>query len=426
MQSDSDRRCLLILGSNPETARVVEVARSMNIKTIVSNPFKESPAKRFAEVSYDIDPKNAEAIDEIIEEQQVDGVILGVSDPLLPYYYEICQRHSFPCYVNEKSVQVFSSKSSFAETASKFGLMPIPQYGTTSSSTFKVSPESFPVVVKPIDSGAALGVSICYNEEELREGISAGLNHSIRGQVIIEKAMVCDDIFAYYTFVDGVAFFTAIADRKKSIKQGGLPRVCLFADYPSQHLAKFLESEHSKLLSMFKSIGIRNGVLCIQFFFDGNNFYPYDPGFRIQGEAPHHYVKALFGTDQIRAAINFSLGQGYVDGEINFEPHPDFSGKIARTIWVLGKVGTLKSIDGLDDFVEDERLVSAHLRLKPGDTISDEMIGTERQVLARFHLLAHTTESLNEINTKIVERFVVVDKDGGSMIQDIFIPNREK
>jgi biotin carboxylase len=419
---DLSRPCILVLGTNPETSRIVEVASGMNIRTVVSNQFKESPVKRVAEVSYDIDPRDSQKIDNLIRMERVDGVILGVSDPLLPYYLAICKRNNFPCYANEKSVEVFSSKSSFAEMCIRFGIKPIPQYGVTNLPTFEIDSEAFPVVVKPIDSGAALGVSICYNSVDLAEGINSGLNHSMRKQVLVEKAMMCDDIFAYYTFTNGHTFLTAIADRRKSIKQGGLSRVCLSADYPSQHLDKFLESVHPKLLSMFESIDIRNGVLCIQFFFDGAIFYAYDPGFRIQGEAPHHYVNALFGLDQLRAAINFSLGLGYVESSANFEPDPNFSGKVARTIWVLGTVGTIETIQGIDHLLHDERLISVHWRVKLGDKISEEMIGTERQVLARFHLLAQNTESLNEINSHIVNSLVVRDKEGVSMIQDIFSP----
>lgn len=426
MPLESRRPCILILGTNPETSRIVEVANGMNIRTVVSNPFKESPVKRVAEVSYDIDPRDSQAIDNLISMERVDGVILGVSDPLLPHYFAICKRNNFPCYANEKSVEVFSSKSSFAEMCLRFGIEPIPQYGIASSPNLEIDPQAYPVVVKPIDSGAALGVSICYNLSDLAEGIKSGLSHSMRKQVLVEKAMVCDDIFAYYTFINGHTFLTAIADRRKSSKQGGLSRVCLSADYPSQHLAKFLESVHPKLLSMFKSIDIRNGVLCIQFFFDGASFYAYDPGFRIQGEAPHHYINALFGLDQLRAAINFSLGLGYVDSRVNFEPDPNFSGKVARTVWVLGRVGTIETIQGLDDLLHDERLISVHWRVNPGDKILEDMVGTERQVLARFHLLAQNTESINEINSQIVNSLVVRDKEGASMIQDIFSPNLAK
>lgn len=423
MSFDSRQPCLLVLGSNPETAKIVEVARSMEIKTIVSNPISDSPAKRVADLSFDADPRNPEEIDSLIRRERVDGVMLGVSDPLVRHYYEICKRHTFPCFLNQKSVRAFSSKEAFGNVIKNFGLNQIHQYGVTGSSDFQLKDEVYPVVVKPVDSGAALGVSICESQADLINSINMGLSHSIRRQVVIEKAMMCDDLFAYYTFIDGTAVLTAIADRSKSIKQSGLPRVCLRADYPSKHLVRFLDSENSKLLSMFKSLDIRDGVLGIQFFFDGINFYAYDPGFRIQGEAPHHYIKTLFAMDQIKAAINFSLGLGYASTNTSFEPDPSFLGKKARTVWALGRTGVVESIQGLEMFSHEKRVVSVHVRVKPGDNISADMIGTERQVLARFHLLADDTESLDDVNRFVVRNFSVIGNDGVSMIQDIYNPD---
>lgn len=76
---------VLILGSNPETAEVVAIAKRSGFMTYVVNPVKNSPAKEVSDVSYDADPKNDSIIDEIICREKIQAIFLGVSDPLLPY-----------------------------------------------------------------------------------------------------------------------------------------------------------------------------------------------------------------------------------------------------------------------------------------------------------------------------------------------------
>ena len=75
-------------------------------------------------------------------------------------------------------------------------------------------------------------MSICTSPLELNEAISKALGMSRSGKAILEKAMECDDMFVYYTFINGKSYLTAIADRFKSNKQGRLKTVCLYANYP--------------------------------------------------------------------------------------------------------------------------------------------------------------------------------------------------
>jgi len=413
---------VIILGGNPETASLFEVAKKMGLYTIACNPYKDSPVKLIADLSFEVDPRDAVAIDKIILEQNVSAVILGVSDPLLPFYKLICERNELRCYANSKSVYAFSSKSNFYEICQKYGLSPIPQFGVVSSIEFEIGQLSYPVVVKPVDSGAALGVSECNSLKELRLGVEKALEVSINKQVVIEKSMKCDDLFAYYTFIDGKVFLTAVADRIKSDKYDSLRRVCLYANYPSKHLDPFLEQVNTKLIAMFNQLDISFGILCIQFFFDGRNFFPYDPGFRIQGEAPHIYINALYGLDQREMLIKYALGTDLDSKEFEEKNDPEFTGKVARTIWVLGEVGIISEYEGLDLIKATPGVVSVHTRFRRNDELTNKMIGTERQVLMRIHLLASSIEALDDLNSFIVSKLKVSDSNGKSLIQDIYDP----
>lgn len=414
---------ILVLGSNPETSEIVRVANLEGYKTFVVNPVKNSPAKKIASVSYDADPRNQDEIDEIIFREEINAVVLGVSDPLLPYYQKICERHNFPCYANEESVRILSSKSEFASYCQLFGINPIPNVNP--NEIFSPSNESsiFPVVVKPIDSGAAVGISLCKNREEFKDGIELALEKSIAKKFIVEKYMDCDDLFAYYTILKGKVHLTMLADRHKSIKTGTLNSVCLYANYPSRHLNSFLESENSKLVKMIESLQIYVGVLGLQIFYDGINFYAYDPGFRVQGEGPHFYLKGIHQYDQIKMLIEYAIEGKISSNSPEFTNDPALGEYVARTIWILGRPGVVSEIIGLDEINEKPNVIKILNRFLPGDHLSEDMIGTERQVLMRIYTVAKSQFELDEINRYISETIQVIDHKGMSLVADLYVPS---
>ena len=65
---------LIILGGNPETGVLVDIANSMGIHTIVIDPNSNAPAKKNAVETYDIDGFDIDKIVEVAKEKNVDGV----------------------------------------------------------------------------------------------------------------------------------------------------------------------------------------------------------------------------------------------------------------------------------------------------------------------------------------------------------------
>ena len=413
---------ILVLGSNPETSEIVRRANLLGCTTFVVNPMENSPAKSIAGVSYNADPRNSFEIDEIIRKENINAVILGVSDPLLPIYREICERHNFPCYANKDSVKMLSSKSEFSKYCELFGIKPIPYYDPEQILSALNKTDTFPVVVKPIDSGAAVGISLCMNEIELRVGIKFALDNSINKKIIVEKYMDCDDLFAYFSIIDGQVELAMLADRYKSTKTGRFNSVCLYANYPSKHLDSFLKETNSRFIEMIESLRIENAVLGIQVFYDGKNFYAYDPGFRIQGEGPHFYLNEIHNFDQIRMLLEFAIEGKVSENVIDFRNDPNLKGLVARTIWILGSPGIVSEIIGLDELGKIPNVIKVLNRFLPGDHLTEEMIGTERQVLMRIYTIGSSRFELDRVALFISERVRVNDIAGRSLISDVYSP----
>ena len=416
--SPTDPKKIAILGGNPETGALVQVANSMGLHTVVLDPYPNSPAKRHATTSHDIDVTDLDAVDRVIREEGVAGVLVGVADPLVPFYQKICARNEFHCYATETIVQALTSKTSFAQTCVDHGVAVTPFFDVDVNSPCDITRLDYPVVVKPVDAGAGVGISVCSNPMEFKAGVDRALAVSIRKELRVEKFMQCDDIFVYYTFIDGVAYLSAIADRHKTEKQGQFSSVSIATEYPSRHAHRFIQEVQPKLVHMFEALRIQNGVLAIQFFVDDKAFYAYDPGFRLQGEAPHLHLKHFNNFDHREMLLNFAISGNMWTGDFNEVNDPGFKGEYATTIWVLLKEGRIGIIDGLDAIRSHPNVIEVLQRFQSGDEVTNAMVGTERQVFARIYTKATTLGESKNVIRFIHENLIVANEFGIDMILD--------
>src|SRR5688572_18316283 len=98
---------LIVLGGNPETGALVEIANVLGIHTIVVDPNPHAPAKKFAAESHELDGFDVEGIVNLARRRQVDGVLVGVADILVAPYYQVCEDMGLPCYASRVVVEAF-------------------------------------------------------------------------------------------------------------------------------------------------------------------------------------------------------------------------------------------------------------------------------------------------------------------------------
>ena len=175
-QTDLRNKKLLILGGNPETGSLVETANRLGIFTIVVDPVKNSPAKKFANKSYNVDGFDIKNLLKICLSEDIDGVLVGVADILMKPYFQLCKTLKLPCYVNKINVDAFTQKDSFIKICEEYGIQTIPYF--KSDKIIKNDEFSYPVMVKPVDNGGGVGMTICYNRNDFLIGTKNALKHS--------------------------------------------------------------------------------------------------------------------------------------------------------------------------------------------------------------------------------------------------------
>ena len=418
MAKEFEGKKLLILGGNPETSALVQLANDMGIKTIVASYRANDDAKKYAWKSSMVDGFDVPGLIALAREEAVDGVLVGVADMLVPSYCKVCDALNLPCYATQQIVDVFAFKDVFKATCESYGIHGIPEYYLDA----EIKPEDvakikFPVMIKPVDSSSGMGMTVVYSAKELPAAVEKALSVSSKKRFIVERYMDgVEDMGMYYTFKDGVCTASCIYDRYTTDEQPGLARVCLGGTYPSKHMDEYFSRMHKNALRMFKEIGIKNGVLMLSAFYENGEFYVYDTGFRLQGEAPHFIIKHIQGFDQREMLIRFALTGSEGDFDLEEKDDTMLRGKQAATIWFLSKAGKIAKIEGLDKLADDKRVITIVQRFNEGDEVKDEWIGTEKQVFARLYLCTDTKEQMKDAINEYQEKVKVMDDNGNNLL----------
>lgn len=425
MNTDLTGKKLLILGANPETIPLVELANALGVKTLVTSNRPEDAAKKYAWKACDVDGLDVPGLIALAREEQVDGVLVGVADILVPAYCKVCDALGFHCYATQDIVDVFSYKDIFKATCERYGVHGVPEYYLDERLRREdLDKIVYPVMVKPVDSCSGMGMTVCFSEAEIPAAVEKALDASHARRFIVERYMQCEDMGLYYTFKDGYCSASCIYDRYTTDEQPGLSRVCLGGTYPSKHIDEYFERMHANALRLFRAIGIRNGVLMLSAFYEDGEFYVYDTGFRLQGEAPHLLMKAVHGFDQREMLIRFALTGSEGDLDLEKEDDARFRGKWAATQWFLLRQGTIARIEGLDRAASDPRVVADIRRLHEGDAVLPEWVGTEKQVLTRLYLVCDTKEELAAALKEYAAAVKVYNENGRDMVLTAFDAER--
>ena len=412
-------RKLLILGANTESIPIVLKAKQLGIFVCVTDFNPDAPAKKFADKAFNIDGFDIINLKKLCNEESIDGIIVGVADRLIKPYFLLCNELGKPCYVNNNTADIFTDKELFNEYCLKYDIPVIPQLLISNSPNFdELNKIDYPVFVKPPDSNSGKGMSIVNCPEEFGKAIEKAKSFSKSKRFLVDRYMNCDDMFVYFTFTNGKFLLSATADRFTSNEQQNFSKVCLGGIYPSKYTDIFIDQYLEKFSNLFRDLGVENGVLMVSAFVEDDKFYFYDPGFRLQGEAPNNIIKAHCNFDQIEFLINVALNSNYKNIEDLNDPH--LNKAYGASIWFLLKMGKIGFIDGLDFLENNPKVINKLQRFYVGDNITQDMIGTEGQVFMRVYIIDDDLEKLKETIQNIQNSLIVLDENNQNMLLNGF------
>ena len=416
---------LLILGGSRISSEIVRHARALGIVTGVTDWYSldKSPAKQLADEAYFESTTDIDAMVALIKEKKFDGVITGFTDSVLPYYAEMCEKAGLPSYGTKEQFDIFIDKEKYKALMRKFDVPTIPEYSIDLQRFDETAANiEYPVIVKPTDSSGSRGITVCENKEELKNAISFAVETSKAKEVLVEKYIDNAEVTIFWLFVDGKYYMMLLGNRHvKHNQEGELPLPAGYT-YPASVQPKFLKEVAPKMEAMFRSVGIKNGMLFMQCKIVDGTCLVYDIGYRLTGTLEYINLKGMCGFDPLDMMINFALTGQTGEPDIAKKVDPYLGGKYSYNVSLLCKPGTVAKITGLDEIRLLPGVFDVVVAHPEGDTITEAMKGRLAQITVRVLGRADDIESMkNEILE--IQRIAHVISDTG---EEMILPGMEE
>ena len=402
---------LLVLGGSVDEIDLVLRAQKLGVYVIVSDYYTDmniSPAKRVADEVWNISWSDVDAITEKCIEAGVDGVTAGYSEIKIDMLIRICEKLGLPCYATAEQLEITRDKVKFKNTCRKNGVPVVKEYA---------SPEDvdeYPVIVKPVDRGGSIGISVANNKAELINAYNYAMEMSLKKEVIIEKYMDAQKMDVYYAIEDGVSTLITTNDALMASDNGTERVVQSSWLYPHKHVDNLIEKADESLKRMIADMGIKYGCIFFSGFVDENLDYAFfECGFRLEGGHQYEYARR-------RGFMNFNdifILHALTGSTEGMERGNEFNPKLKMaTVNFYAKDGVISEINGAEKIKEMKDCTFVQVNAAVGQECT-----TDKAILRKLGMCSFANECSEVISENVKKAyalFSVTDENGEDMIYD--------
>lgn len=415
-----DGKQLLVLGSNAASEYIVKYAQGCGAHVIVADYLtpEKSPAKLIADEDLLMSTADLDALELFVRERKIDGVFAGISEFNILQSMELARRCGLPFYCSRSQWDQLESKDCFRDLCIR-NSVPCPETYFSGSNVSQISwsDVSYPVVLKPVDCGASLGVHLCQNEREVKGWLDDSMSKSDAGRVILEQCCTGHEFTAHYVIHRGEAALACIDNRYPvAVHNGAVTTIPAARIYPCLFIDEFKKQVNTPMINLLKSLKLENAVIFIQGLYDEkkNKFSIFEAGLRSAAEAPFRFIEQINGVNYMNMLIDQVL-LGKADGYNILKEDPYLKGKCCGIVSLVGRHGVVANIDGLDEVLGNlEGIVDYEVRYPVGSEIPDT--DTLRQLAIRFVIMANNRCEMVDLIKRINESVRVLDSNGESLV----------
>lgn len=404
---------LLVLGGGSTSIDIVNATQALGVYVIVTDYYdtSRSPAKLIADEYWNESITDYDKLCALIKEKGVNGIITGFTDSYLMPYQRLCELTGLPCYATKEVFETTMDKAKFKQLCRDNGVPVIPEY---QMETFdpSVITEKNKVIIKPVDNSGSRGVILCTKPEDYHKCLEFALSFSEKKRVVIEKYMEMDSISLSYTIQDGEVSLSTTDDRyvHKAANGGSVTN---FGIYPSKYTKAYVEKIDGLMKSMYRNAGVKNGVIAVQFFTDGDEFYVMEMGHRLTGGQHYTYTMMENGISALDCLIHFAVTGKMADYSIASKDNAEFKNTYCH-LFILGKQARIARFEGLEYVERMPELTHLTQMKRVGDMIGAD--GTSAQKVLGLHLKVNNRADLKRIFNDIQEKLHFYDEEGNDLM----------
>ena len=409
---------LMLLDGAAHSIVIIERAKELGIKTLVANIYdeKRSPAKKYADEAVDINFSDEHAMREMMIKHGVDGILQGTTDSHLIHVADLAKMMGFPCYGTREQFELLSNKKTIKQICREHGVPVSIEYQIDDIDGVLPALD-YPVITKPVDGSGSRGFSICNSEDELRTAYLKAKSFSQSGKVLVEQCMdYKSSVIINYLIVDGEISFCGMSDKlSKKVTKDGAPTMA-FQYYKSIHEGEYVAKLNDRVIDMLRDIGLRNGVVWVESFYQNGEFVFNEFGYRFGGSMTYLPIEYFYGVKELDLQIEYAL-TGKND---SYKTPVELNRKNTYCLFPLHvKPGKIVEINGMDQI----RSMDGFMAFIPGHLEGDliQNWGSTQQVFGYCHFVVNEREKAEDYARTILSTLKVEGEEGEQLLYSLFV-----
>lgn len=301
------RTKIAVLGANSPLVTFYRQAKALGYEIIGIASENGAVCKKYCDKFYSVSFRDLDTVTEICRKEKIDGILSFSLESALPAVVHIAHKLGLVSNTTE-SIKLTQSKFAQRQALEVAGI-PVPKYYQINvEQDMKNVDCSYPVIVKPVDSGGSQGISKVDTPEQLKAAYLYAKEYSRTGVVIVEEFIDGREFSVEYISHDGQHYFLQITDKLTS----GAPR---FVEMQHHQPADIPDDIKNRIKSMVEdaltALKIDNSASHTEIKLNSNGeLYIIETGARMGGDyISSDLVRLSTGYDFVDGAIKLAAGQ---------------------------------------------------------------------------------------------------------------------
>ncbi|MFQ5479855.1 MAG: ATP-grasp domain-containing protein [Thermodesulfobacteriota bacterium] len=362
---------ILIISGGVEALPIIECAREMGLRVVVSDGDPAAPGLAIAHEAIVASTYDAEETLRLARASNkgtpIDGVISAAAD--VPMTVALVAEELGLPGPSVESARIASDKFLMKKAFKEMGV-PVPWFalvkGAEELKVFMGERER-PLVVKPVDSRGARGVVRLSEGVEPSWAYSEALKNSPSGRVMAEEWVEGEQVSTESLIADGVVATPGLSDRNYEhlarfapyvIENGG--------DLPARHWPGELVAIDKVILKVARAFGMDNWTIKGDIVMTGSGPVLIEAATRLSGGYfCTHTIPLSTGVNLVEAALLLALGVSLKADDYR----ADFTRFVSQRFW-FPESGVVKEIRRAADFENIPGIKIMRFYVHEGDTLS--------------------------------------------------------
>lgn len=357
---------VLMLGGSLYQVYAIKEAVRLGYHVITCDYLPSNPGHKYAHEYYNVSTTDKNAVLELAERLQVDGIVAYASDPAAPTAAYVCEKLGLPTSPYA-SVEILSKKDLFRKYLREHGFNTPRAKGYTCYEDALADIDSFrlPVMVKPVDSSGSKGINKLTDRSQLKDFVEDALNYSRDKRFLIEEFIVkkgyqiSGDAFS----VDGKLVFHCFGNEYYS-SQVAKDFAPLGECWPFLMEQRVVDRLHDDLQRLITSLDMKSTAYNVEAIVDENDdIYILELGARSGGSLIPQITQYATGVNLVTYVIKAAMGEDCSDLRMapcrgcwsNYMVHANETGKYAG-IWFDEDFRKNNLVEYVTDVKEGDRV----------------------------------------------------------------------